>query len=339
MHEHLLIDDLVERIALLQETRESGSAASSTKHQTSAFDRDLLRAHLSGSSSLSQSELNQGLVAAGVEDGNVGEALNLLSAVINSETNGAVGPDGPDVDTNTKKTLGKLKVSELRSRLLDLDQATSGLKKDLVERLHSAMEKAQQPPDQSSVGPSAALNEKTRGPVILILDECLQRLPWESMSFLKSNPISRAPSMSFVFRHGLQALARPGVAGTGAPPQHVFKGIQLQKAHYILDPEGNLPRTRASLGPLLEAFSDKLGWSGAVGEGSSSEDSVRSVESAHLSFKSISLDFICNLTHRYLTTGLIYWRKIWSCIVAMEQASELFGAKSSKNFLAAQLYF
>eukprot|EP00624_Nannochloropsis_granulata_P002598 evm.model.NODE_23078_length_13312_cov_30.534330.3 len=37
-----------------------------------------------------------------------------------------------------------------------------------------------------------------RGPVLLVLDETLQRLPWESLPLLKGHPVSRCPSLEYI---------------------------------------------------------------------------------------------------------------------------------------------
>jgi hypothetical protein len=37
-----------------------------------------------------------------------------------------------------------------------------------------------------------------RNPVIFILDKSLQSLPWESMACLRTTPITRMPSLSFI---------------------------------------------------------------------------------------------------------------------------------------------
>lgn len=42
------------------------------------------------------------------------------------------------------------------------------------------------------------MHRQERGPVILVLDETLQKLPWESMDILKGYPVSRCPSLEYV---------------------------------------------------------------------------------------------------------------------------------------------
>jgi len=259
------VDDIVERLA----TSSGGARADGA-----AVDRDLLRTLIAGASSLSVSELEQAFEEAGVSSDEIQEAVAMSSAA--SCDKPSSNPSSGEDDCGAEDIL-KLKVAELRSRLLDLDQPTAGLKKDLVERLRSALleekKSAAEPTTPKAVvdGGMSPVIEK-RGAVILVLDEVLQRLPWESMSFLSRCPVSRVPSLSCVLYHGLRAPR--GVAPTAGARQQVFEGVQLQNAHFILDPNDNLPRSKAALGPLFKAMGGQLGWSGTVGE-TTSEESIR----------------------------------------------------------------
>ena len=45
---------------------------------------------------------------------------------------------------------------------------------------------------------TSATTMTQRRPVILVLDETLQKLPWECLDILKGHPVSRCPSLEYV---------------------------------------------------------------------------------------------------------------------------------------------
>ena len=51
--------------------------------------------------------------------------------------------------------------------------------------------------DQSPT-PTPTPTPAARHPVILVLDEVLQKVPWESMGLLRGRPVSRCPSVEYV---------------------------------------------------------------------------------------------------------------------------------------------
>lgn len=109
----------------------------------------------------------------------------------------------PDLVTD----FSKLTVVQLKKELQSRSLPVTGSKSILVNRLTEAMAAEAQPSadDQHQEGPSSTtITMTSRSPVILALDEDLQRLPWESMGLLRSHPTSRCPSLPFV----IQALDR-----------------------------------------------------------------------------------------------------------------------------------
>jgi separase len=155
-----------------------------------------------------------------------------------------------------------LKVDEIKSRLRGLGLPVIGLKKDLVDRLRSALMKVQ-PLAHQGAAQAAESADRTepaatkRSPVVLILDEALQRLPWESMRFLREHTVSRAPALSYVLAHGTQ---RPL-----SNSRLVLNGVRMTSVFFVLDPDHNLPRTRETLAPHFSSWRDDLGWQGVVG--------------------------------------------------------------------------
>ena len=89
-----------------------------------------------------------------------------------------------------------------------------------------------------------------RHPVVLVLDEGLEGVPWECLPCLASGAVTRLPALAFA-----AALA------DGARGSAVFReGVQARRGYYVVDPAGDLPRTAAALAPLLR----RLGWRGAL---------------------------------------------------------------------------
>ncbi|XP_057700846.1 separin [Corythoichthys intestinalis] len=92
------------------------------------------------------------------------------------------------------------------------------------------------------------------GHTVLILDRHLQKLPWESISFLKFRSVSRMPS--------LQSLIGLSVQKENDPQSILNSGVDTQKSFYLLDPDANLENTQKEFKELL---SSKLNLDGVCG--------------------------------------------------------------------------
>ncbi|CAM9665021.1 unnamed protein product, partial [Laminaria digitata] len=134
-----------------------------------------------------------------------------------------------------------------------------------------------------------------RHPVVLVLDEELQAIPWEGLPCLRGRAVTRVPAVPFVFS-ALAAQWEGGADSRGsretsdsssssssvssrsssseAPSakdqeQQMWlpsrDGIRLSRGFYVVDPEANLPHTRKQLGPVFEKMGRRLGWSGVQG--------------------------------------------------------------------------
>ncbi|GFR85211.1 separin [Elysia marginata] len=95
-------------------------------------------------------------------------------------------------------------------------------------------------------GPSWGL---LRGPVVLILDKMLARLPWESMAELADQTVTRVPSFA-----SLKVLLTMHCEKVEDP---VENGVNKSDAVAVVDPEQNLPNS-ANL--LLPHFEKIRGW-------------------------------------------------------------------------------
>jgi len=97
--------------------------------------------------------------------------------------------------------------------------------------------------------------EKSSEVILLVLDESLHRIPWESFSFLSETIVCRLPSLPF-------AVA-PLLSKEGKIPT-----INPELTSYVLDPEANLKATRTTLQPIFELVQSRhlWNWDGVVGE-------------------------------------------------------------------------
>ncbi|KAM4582664.1 separin [Fundulus diaphanus] len=96
--------------------------------------------------------------------------------------------------------------------------------------------------------------KETRGHVVLILDKYVQKLPWESISVLKSRSVSRMPSL-----HSLLGLSFQKEMDS----QSILRqGVDLRKVFYVLDPDGSL---KSAQDRFKEWFCSYPGWEGVCG--------------------------------------------------------------------------
>ncbi|XP_018528986.1 LOW QUALITY PROTEIN: separin [Lates calcarifer] len=96
--------------------------------------------------------------------------------------------------------------------------------------------------------------DKPYGHVVFILDKYLQKLPWESISILKSRSVSRMPSL-----HSLIGLS---VQKEMDSHSILKQGVDSKKVFYVLDPDANLGNSQER---FKEWFSSKLDWEGVCG--------------------------------------------------------------------------
>jgi Peptidase family C50/SAP domain len=135
------------------------------------------------------------------------------------------------------------------------------------------------------------------GHTVLILDETLQQIPWEVLPCLRSRVCSRMPSFALLLHmltrhqnpqtsqthHNNADLSDPDTARSrndhadlGPPCRNMpnsrieapgaVRTSKLQHTWYVLDPEGNLPATRATMSAFLQPYVEQYGWMGYTGE-------------------------------------------------------------------------
>lgn len=99
-----------------------------------------------------------------------------------------------------------------------------------------------------SSGAEIAAGE-ARSPLILVLDEVLSALPWESMPCLSDQPVCRLPCAALLGRCVEAAQQRGGAASADS-------------AFYVLNPSGDLSRTQSTLEPRFA----RPPWEGVAGQ-------------------------------------------------------------------------
>ena len=190
------------------------------------------------------------------------------------------------------------KVSDLRDTLKAKGLATDGRKQQLVERLiddevkngrlHGKKEKSDKGKDRSE--DRTKMNPYSQGQFnVLIFDEVLQTLPWESLPMLRGRPCSRVPSLHYLLHRAMSSdraivsdravleefssrKLKGKTKGGSRQEKIVTTKEQLQetkgrdfpfegemavttsarKSWFVVDPEGNLPRTRATMMDFLD---------------------------------------------------------------------------------------
>uniref|UniRef100_A0A3Q2C729 separase n=1 Tax=Cyprinodon variegatus TaxID=28743 RepID=A0A3Q2C729_CYPVA len=104
----------------------------------------------------------------------------------------------------------------------------------------------------------------------LCVSQYLQKLPWESMSFLKSRSVSRMPSLHSLIRLNLQREMDSSI---------LKSGVDLQKVFYVLDPDANLKNAQEH---FKEWFASKPDWQGVCGVAPESRQLEEAVSSKDL---------------------------------------------------------
>jgi separase len=118
-----------------------------------------------------------------------------------------------------------------------------------------------------------------RNPVILVLGEGLQQLPWEGIPSLKDQSVSRMPSLPLLLAHSQQLHAERDGSSCKKTTKAIEKtiedeewnmlrnGVRVSRTQYIINPGGDLPATEAALRPVFEERDSTLGWKSATRKG------------------------------------------------------------------------
>ena len=155
---------------------------------------------------------------------------------------------------------------------------------------------------ESSGASLNGFDDSTPGHTVLILDETLQQIPWEVLPCLRGKTCSRMPSFALLLhvltRHqpsqaaadsfGLQTISNTADSDSchadlvhSTEETDAVRTSNLQHTWYVLDPEGNLPTTRATMSAFLQPYIDRYNWSGFIGEIPSEEAARYALNSSH----------------------------------------------------------
>jgi len=103
--------------------------------------------------------------------------------------------------------------------------------------------------DDKSRESTSANTKIKRRPLLIVMDENVKHVPWESMPICSSQRLYRIPSI---------AMAR---AIYTVQQNFNSRRIELNKSYFVLNPMGDLVKTQAQLDPILK----RTGWNGTVG--------------------------------------------------------------------------
>ncbi|XP_077185241.1 separin isoform X2 [Paroedura picta] len=168
---------------------------------------------------------------------------------------------GCDVD------LALLKVVLTSSHLLNAEDVQR-----LVWGLSPAQPKRAQNLLQEAVDKVAStVHQAPNGHLVLVLDKHLQRLPWENIPCLKSQTVTRLPSLRFLLSYSLTKKYREESV--------LNRGINAGRAFYVLNPQRNLSGTEKM---FRDWFQSEPGWMGVVGEAPATDQVPSALEERDL---------------------------------------------------------
>lgn len=107
--------------------------------------------------------------------------------------------------------------------------------------------------------------------VFLVLNRCLQEIPWESLPILRGRSVSRIPNVDFLFDR-LEFAQRRRQSGSRNSEQ--FDGhtqLDSSNTYYVLNPSGDLEGTERRFSPWLKSMR-AIGWDGIIGRAPSEQE-------------------------------------------------------------------
>ena len=107
--------------------------------------------------------------------------------------------------------------------------------------------------------------------VFLVLNRCLQEIPWESLPILRGRSVSRIPSVDFLIDR-LEFAQRRNRSGSH-DSDHYDGHIRLDSSstYYVLNPSSDLEGTERRFSPWLKSM-HAVGWDGIIGRSPSEQE-------------------------------------------------------------------
>jgi separase len=107
--------------------------------------------------------------------------------------------------------------------------------------------------------------------VFLVLNRCLQEIPWESLPILRGRSISRIPNVDFLIDR-LELAQRRHLSGTRVSERYDgHTRLDSSSIYYILNPSGDLEGTERRFAPQLRSM-QRVGWDGIIGRAPSEQE-------------------------------------------------------------------
>jgi separase len=107
--------------------------------------------------------------------------------------------------------------------------------------------------------------------VFLVLNRCLQEIPWESLPILRGRSVSRIPNVDFLIDR-LELAQRRRESGTRESKQYDgHTRLDSSSTYYVLNPSGDLEGTERRFSPWLRSM-QAVGWDGIIGRTPSEQE-------------------------------------------------------------------
>jgi len=107
--------------------------------------------------------------------------------------------------------------------------------------------------------------------VFLVLNRCLQEIPWESLPILRGRSVSRIPNVDFLIDRLEFAKRRCQSRSRDSDHYSGYTRLDSSSTYYVLNPSGDLEGTERRFSPWLKSM-ESVGWDGIIGRSPSEQE-------------------------------------------------------------------
>ena len=107
--------------------------------------------------------------------------------------------------------------------------------------------------------------------VFLVLNRCLQEIPWESLPILRGRSVSRIPNVDLLIDRLELAQRRRQPGGRDSDRYDGRTRVDPSSTYYFLNPSGDLEGTERRFSPWLRSM-QATGWDGIIGRSPSEQE-------------------------------------------------------------------